>query len=226
MISIKNLSKTYGRILALSNITFDVKDGEFIFITGPSGAGKTTLLKLIIGEIKPDTGQIILDGKDVSKLGSGELPYLRQQIGVVFQDFKILPEKTVRENIEIALAVIGLAEDKWQERVVNVLRLTSLEDRVNLFPSQLSGGELQRVSLARALVVDPKVIIADEPTGNLDSRTSKDILDMFERLNRDGITIVLVTHDQMIASHAKRIVRIADGVIVDDPSTEAGGGER
>lgn len=212
MISIKNLTKTYGRITALANISFDIKDGEFVFITGRSGAGKTTLLKLLIGEIKPDTGQIILDGKDVSKLTSSELPQVRQQLGVVFQDFKILPEKTVRENIEIALAVIGLPEDEWHDRVINVLGLTSLEDRANVFPSQLSGGELQRVSLARALVVDPKIIIADEPTGNLDWDLAEIIMDILVKVNKEGKTVIVASHHRDIMKKlAKREIELKSG---------------
>ena len=214
MLSIKNLSKTYGRIVALSDISFDVKDGEFIFITGPTGVGKTTLLKLIIGEIKPDTGQVVLDSKDILKLTANELPYVRQQIGVVFQDFKLLPERSVRENIEIALAVIGLSQEKWPERVKNVLKITSLEDRANLFPSQLSGGETQRVALARALVVDPKVVLADEPTGNLDWDTADRVMDILIKINKEGKTVIVASHHKdIMRKMAKRTIELKKGKI-------------
>ena len=214
MLVIKNITKSYGRIVALSEISLEVKNGEFVFLTGPSGSGKTTLLRLIIGEISPDSGQILLDGKDVTKLSSKELPYVRQQIGVVFQDYKILSEKTVRENIEIALAVIGLSPDKWSGRVENVLKLTSLEERANQFPSQLSGGELQRVSLARALVVDPKVILADEPTGNLDWDTADRIMDILVKVNKEGKTVIVASHHKDIMKRIdKRMIKLNKGKI-------------
>lgn len=198
MLSVKNVSKSFGEVKALDNISFTVGDKEFIFLTGPSGSGKTTLLRLILGEIKPDTGEVTLDGQDITQLGSKALPQLRRQIGVVFQDYKVLGERTVRENVEVALAILNIPETEWPKRVDQVLKLVGLLSRAELFPSQLSGGELQRVSLARALVVDPKIILADEPTGNLDWDTAQEIMDLFEKINQDGKMVIVATHNQDI----------------------------
>lgn len=198
MLKVKNVSKSFGRIKALDNVSFDVNKGEFIFICGPSGVGKTTLLRLILRDLLPDSGEIIMSGQDITKMEEKDIPVLRQQIGVVFQDYKVLPEKTLRENIEVALGVIGLEPDKWQARVDNVLELVELSDRQNLFPSQLSGGELQRASLARGLVVNPKLILADEPTGNLDWETADRLMDLFQKINSEGKTIIMATHHKLI----------------------------
>ena len=179
MIRLKNVTKKFGDITALSDVSFEVSSGEFVFITGPSGAGKTTILKLILREILPDSGKITFDGIEVTEALEKEIPKLRQKIGVVFQDFKVLPERTLRENVEVALAVSGISQTEWPGRVDKILELVGLSKRSELFPSQLSGGELERVSLARALVVNPKLILADEPTGNLDWDTADDIMDLF-----------------------------------------------
>lgn len=215
MIEFKNVSKSFGSINALADISFKVGKGEFVFITGPSGAGKTTLLKLILREILPDSGQIVFDGADIVGLSQQEVLLLRQKIGVVFQDFKVLPERTVRENVEVPLAVIGIDPGEWDARVNQVLKLVGLDSRSELFPSQLSGGELQRVSLARALVVNPKLILADEPTGNLDWDTADGVMDLFEKINKEGKTVIMATHNKMvIEKYKKREIRIKDGRIV------------
>lgn len=206
MLEVKNVTKTFGRIVALKNLSFTVEDGEFVFIAGPSGAGKTTLLRLIIREILPDQGEILLDGENITKIPKKEVPKLRQKFGVIFQDFKVLPERTVSENVEVALAVIGLPREEWTARVDHVLKLVGLEDRANLFPSQLSGGELQRVSMARALVVNPKIILADEPTGNLDWETADNLMDLFEKINKEGKTIIMATHHRLIIDKMKKRV--------------------
>jgi len=212
MIKFENVSKTFGSIKALKNISFKVDDGEFVFLTGPSGAGKTTILKLLLGEYLPDSGKIIFDKTDVTSLAEKEIPLLRQEIGVVFQDFKVLSERTVYENVEIALAVCGVDASEWQKRVIHVLKLVGLEKRQDLFPSQLSGGELQRVSLARALVVNPKLILADEPTGNLDWNTAEEIMKLLESINKEGKTIIMATHHQGIIKHAKhRMIELIEG---------------
>jgi len=215
MIEFKNVSKSYGSIKALADISFKVANGEFVFITGPSGAGKTTLLKLILREILPDSGQIVFDGADIVGLSQEEVPNLRQKIGVVFQDFKVLPERTVRENVEVPLAVVGVNPEEWEARVDQVLKLVGLDKRTELFPSQLSGGELQRVSLARALVVNPKLILADEPTGNLDSETADGVMDLFEKINKEGKTVIMATHNERIIEKYKKMeIKIKEGRIV------------
>jgi len=214
IISFKNVSKKFGSVTAVSNISFEVAKGEFVFITGPSGSGKTTIMKLILGELTPDSGQVIVEGAHVGSLKEKDLPYFRQKIGTVFQDFKVLNERTVKENVEVALAVLGLPEGEWNERVSHVLKLVGLTRQENLFPSQLSGGELQRVSLARALSVNPKLLLADEPTGNLDWETSSTMMDLFEKINKEGKTIVMATHNQdIIKKLNKRIIHIVGGMI-------------
>lgn len=214
IIKFKNVTKRFGNLVALSDLNFDIEKGEFVFITGPSGAGKTTILKLILGELMPDSGEVVVEGHDIRNIKSGDLPYYRQTIGTVFQDFKVLPERTVGENVEVALAVIGLPKENWEERIRHVLKLVGLSRQENLFPSQLSGGELQRVSLARALVVNPKIILADEPTGNLDWETSAAIMDLFEQINKEGKTIIMATHnEEIVKKHKKRIIHIVGGKI-------------
>ena len=156
-----------------------------------------------------------MDGKNIAKLSSKEVPRLRQHIGTIFQDFKVIPERTVAENVEVALAVIGLPKNEWPARTEHVLRLVGLSDRANLFPSQLSGGELQRVSMARALVVNPKIILADEPTGNLDWETADKIMDLFEKINQEGKTIIMATHHKLIINKLKkRVIELKDGKVI------------
>jgi len=214
IIDFKAVTKRFGSITALDNVSFDVKKGEFIFLTGPSGAGKTTILKLILGEYVTDAGEVTVDGLNVSTLKSNELPGFRQKIGTIFQDFKVLPERTVFENVAVALAVIGLPEKEWDERVTHVLKLAGLSPQINLFPSQLSGGELQRVSLARALAVNPKILLADEPTGNLDWETSDNLMELFDKINKEGKTIIMATHNlEIVKKYKKRVVNIVGGRI-------------
>ncbi len=210
MLKVKDVSKSFGSIKALSNINFEIEEGEFVFLTGPSGAGKTTLLRLLIRELLPDEGEIFLADEDITKLPRKNIPKLRQNMGVVFQDFKVLPERTVRENIEVALAVIRLPSEEWRDRVEHVLKLVGLNDRAHLFPSQLSGGELQRASLARALVVNPKILIADEPTGNLDWTTSEKLMDLFAQINAEGKTVLMSTHHEGIMERMKKRVIVLD----------------
>ena len=214
MVKFKDVTKRFGSVAALEKISFEVEKGEFVFITGPSGSGKTTILRLILGEILPDSGEIVVEGVSVGALKSSEVPIFRQKIGTVFQDFKVLPERTVRENVEVALAVINLPEEEWEARVKHVLKLVGLEKQIDLFPSQLSGGELQRTSLARALVVNPKLILADEPTGNLDWDTADSIMQIFEKIHKEGKTVIMATHNQeIIKKYKKRIVHIVGGKI-------------
>jgi len=215
MIKFSDVTKSFGSINALDKISFEVKSGEFVFLTGPSGAGKTTILKMILREMLPDSGEVLFDDVDIVKLADKEVPRLRQQMGIVFQDFKVLPERTVSENVEVALAVSSVPDNEWDSRVRHVLKLVGLDKRANLFPSQLSGGELQRVSLARALVINPKLILADEPTGNLDWKTAEGIMDLLEKINKEGKTIIMATHHEGIIKHGKhRIINLDDGCII------------
>lgn len=214
MIKFEGVSKSFGSIKALQNVSFEIKDGEFVFLVGPSGAGKTTILKLILGEYLPEKGKISFGKINISKLSAKDIPALRQQMGVVFQDFKVLSERTVSENVEVALAVIGVEQKQWEKRVSHVLKLVGLDKRSYLFPAQLSGGELQRVSLARALVVNPKLIMADEPTGNLDWDTAEEIMELLEKINKEGKTIIMATHHQGIIKHSKhRVIELNNGKI-------------
>lgn len=198
--------------MALDEISFEVAKGEFVFITGPSGAGKSTILKLILGELTATSGEVSIDGVNVGHLETSHLPKYRQKIGVVFQDFRVLTERTVRENVEIALAVIGVDQEEWEVRANQVLKLVGLNKRANHFPSQLSGGELQRVSMARALVVNPILILADEPTGNLDWETADAIMELLEKINKEGKTIIMATHNkEIVEKYKKRQIKLKGG---------------
>jgi cell division transport system ATP-binding protein len=217
VLSIKNVTKTFGGIAALEDVSFDVDQGEFLFICGPTGSGKTTLIRLILRDLLPDSGEIFLLGADVTKLPQKEIPKLRQKIGVIFQDFKVLPERTLRENVETALAVVGIPQAEWETRVDQVLNLVGLAHRDSFFPSQLSGGELQRASIARALVVNPKIILADEPTGNLDWDTAYSLMSLFEKVNAEGKTVIMVTHHRLIVDKlGKRVIELKEGKMVGD----------
>ena len=212
MIKFKNVSKSFGNIKALEGISFEVEKGEFVYITGPSGAGKTTILKLILRELQPNSGEIVLDGVDITKLADEQVPFYRQKIGVIFQDFKILTERTVRENVEVALAVTNVPQEEWAGRVNQVLKLVGLSDRADLFPNQLSGGEIQRTAIARALVVNPKLILADEPTGNLDWETADALMDLLEKINKEGKTVIMATHNEMVVEKYKhRVIKVKGG---------------
>ena len=215
MLSFKKVSKNFGNIKALDDVSFDIKPAEFVFLIGPSGAGKTTIMRLILRELLPSKGEIIFDGHKLSELKKGDIPQIRRKIGVVFQDYKVLYERTVRENVEVALAVIGVKPDEWQTKVDKVLALVGLSERANLFPAQLSGGELQRVSLARALVVNPKVILADEPTGNLDWETANSIAELLLEINKSGKTVIVATHHELLVKKLKkRVIEIKKGRVV------------
>lgn len=215
ILEFKDVSKSFGRIKALNNVSFEVGKGDFVFIVGPSGAGKTTLLRLLMAEISPTSGEIIFAGKNISNLKKSEVPFLRQTMGIVFQDFKLLSDRTVYENVAIALAVKGVSESHWGARVNKILKEVGLLERSDLFPSQLSGGEIQRVALARALVVEPDIIFADEPTGNLDWETADSIMDLFVKINKEGKTVIVSTHNkEIIDKLGKRVIKLKDGKIV------------
>jgi cell division transport system ATP-binding protein len=215
MLEFKNVSKTFGAIQALEDLSFTIESGEFVFIIGPSGAGKTSVLKLLIHEYPPTTGEIILDGNRIDNLKAKDVPLLRQQLGIVFQDFKLLPTRTVGENIELALAVKKVDKKEWSERVKHVLSLVGLSERESLFPSQLSGGELQRAAIARALVINPSLIFADEPTGNLDWETADGIMDLLVKINAEGKTVIVTTHNmEIIEKLKKRVIALSKGKLV------------
>ena len=217
MLKFISINKTFGDIPALSDVNLDVAPGEFVFITGPSGAGKSTLLNLILRKYLPDNGEIFYEDKDITKLRGRDVSKLRQNIGIVFQDFKVLPDRTVRENIEVVLAVKNVPQKEWKERVGQILERVGIAERARLFPAQLSGGEVQRVSLARALVSNPGLILADEPTGNLDWETADAIMDLFEGINKEGKTVIVATHHKAITDRLKkRIVNMRGGKIDSD----------
>ena len=219
MIHLKDVTKIYeqNNVKALDNISLDIDEGEFVFIVGASGSGKSTLMKLLMREELATSGEIIVDGKNVVKLKQSEVPYLRRSLGVIFQDYRLLEDKTVYENVAFAMQVIEAPRRLMQRTVNTVLDIVGLGEKYKHFPDQLSGGEQQRVAIARAIVNDPKIVIADEPTGNLDPETSWDIMDIFKRINATGTTIVMATHDKNIVDRMKkRVVALVEGKIVRD----------
>lgn len=222
MISLEDVTKSYktGRpdeVVALQDVTLDIARGEFVFVVGPSGSGKSTLMKLLTREVRPDTGGIHVAGKDLGTLRRWKLPALRRDIGYVFQDFKLLANKSVRENVSFALEVIGLPPSVISERVPEVLALVGLSDKADALPHELSGGQQQRVSIARAFVNQPPIVLCDEPTGNLDPQTSIGIMKLLDRINRTNTTVVMATHDQHIVdSMRRRVIELSEGVVVRD----------
>jgi cell division transport system ATP-binding protein len=195
MIRLYNVTKQYGKNYALKDINFKVSKGEFCYITGPSGAGKTTMLKLLYGAIAPTTGHLQVAGMDLSHLNSRQLPQLRRHIGIVFQDFKLIPKRTVGENIGMALEVLGTPRNVIQRRVNAVLNIVGLQGKESVYPPFLSGGEQQRVAVARAIVNDPSILLADEPTGNLDGAMAVAVMDILQKINLRGTTVLVATHD-------------------------------
>ena len=223
MIHMKNVTKVYENgAVALNNINVDIRKGEFVFLVGSSGAGKSTFVKMLFREVLPSSGILTVNGRDVIRMANKEVPYLRRSLGVIFQDYRLLPEKTVYENISFAMQVIEAPRRLMQRSVNSVLDIVGLRDKYKCFPHQLSGGEQQRVAIARAIVNNPSIVIADEPTGNLDPETSWGIMDIFQRINAAGTTIVMATHDKTIVdAMQRRVIAIEDGQIVRD---EAQGG--
>lgn len=218
MIEMHDVWKTYPNgAVALQGLSVRIEKGEFVYVVGPSGAGKSTFIKLMYREERPSKGSIFVNGFNIERLKERKIPLLRRQIGVVFQDFKLLPKLTVKENVAFALEVIEAPPKKIRTRVAEVLELVGLSDKADDLPGQLSGGQQQRVSVARALVNSPTVIIADEPTGNLDPDTSWDIMNLFEEINRRGTTIVMATHNkEIVNTMKKRVLAIEEGQIVRD----------
>jgi len=218
MIRVESVTKVYkDSVVALRDVSLDIQKGEFVFMVGPSGSGKSTFIRLLLKEEEPNEGRIYVAGKDIAQLPSWRVPYLRRNIGCVFQDFKLLPNKTVSENVAFALEVIGRPKHVIHERVPQMLDLVGLSGKVENRPDELSGGEQQRVSIARAMVNRPPILLADEPTGNLDPNTSADIMKLLERINGTGTTVVMATHDHAIVNQLrKRVVELENGKIVRD----------
>ena len=218
MIEFRNVSKVYNNgTEALHNINLNVEKGEFVFIVGSSGAGKSTFLKLVMCEERPNSGQIFVDGVDVSRIPKRKIPYIRRKMGIVFQDFRLIDHMTVYDNVAFAMRVVGASPRSIRKRVPYILSLVGLQHKAKHYPTELSGGERQRVGLARALVNNPSMIIADEPTGNIDPALSFEIVDLLSEINRRGTTVLMVTHEHSLVKHFhKRIIQIHSGEIVAD----------
>lgn len=221
MISFQNITKIYKSgasvITALEDVSFNVDPEEFVCIVGRSGAGKTTLFKLFLAKEKPTSGQIFYNDQDIHKIKSGQLPYFRRKIGVVFQDYKLLATKTVKENLAYIMEVMGTIERDINKDVIRALEITGLSERANNFPEELSGGEKQRAAIARALIHQPDIILADEPTGNLDPFHTKEIIKLLDKINQMGTTVLLATHNRdVVKALKKRVVTLEDGKVIRD----------
>ncbi len=218
LVSFQNVSKYYSdKTHALEDVSFDIDKGEFVFLVGTSGAGKTTILRLLLRDIELSKGKIFVDEKNISKLPKAQIPQLRRTIGMIFQDFKVLPDQTVFENVAIALEILGRSKNEINDKVKEVIRIVGLTQKLNFFPVQLSAGELQRVAIARAIVGAPKILLADEPTGNLDPATSWDILKIIKEINKFGTTVIMATHNiDIVNSMKKRVIVLKNGKIIKD----------
>ncbi len=218
MIKIKNVSKVYENgAIGMKNVDIEVQKGEFVFIVGHSGSGKSSLMRALLREIEVDSGQMIVNGYDLRRITHSELPYYRRTLGVVFQDFRLLKDKTVYENVAFAMEVLGKSQKEIRKKVPTVLALVGLNKKAKAYPNQLSGGEQQRTALARAIVNKPDILIADEPTGNLDPETTWDIVSLLDEINQYGTTIVMSTHDKSIVDYMqKRVIHIDKGIVIRD----------
>ena len=218
MLIMSDVSKVYpGGSMALQDVNVHIEPGEFVFVVGPSGAGNSTFIKMLFREVLPTTGSIFVNGVDILSLTPKEIPFMRRQLGIIFQDYRLLPDRTVYENVAFAMQVIEAPHRKIKRQVMNVLDLVGLRHRANAYPNELSGGEQQRIAIARAIVNDPVFVIADEPTGNLDPETSWDIMEIFKEINATGTTIVMATHDkEVVDAMGKRVIAIEKGRIVRD----------
>ncbi|MBI3450905.1 MAG: cell division ATP-binding protein FtsE [Acidobacteria bacterium] len=221
MIQLYHVTKRYAPgISALTDVSLQIDKGDFVFLTGPSGAGKTTLLKMLFLQELPTEGQILVNGRNLASLAAARVPYLRRTVGVVFQDFKLIHRKTIFENIALSLHVVGVPESEHKTRVLRMLRLVGLQHRIHSFPREVSGGEQQRVAIARALINEPVLLLADEPTGNLDPELSDEIMRLFRDINAHGTTVVVATHDrELIRKFGRRVIHLEAGRV-----TEAGRG--
>jgi len=218
MIQFTNVVKSYEQgNNALNGANLQVEDGEFCFLVGPSGSGKSTIIKLITGELKPTSGTVHVNGYSLERIRKREIPYLRRTVGVVFQDYRLIDKMTVYENVAFAMRVVGAKEKEIKERVPYVLELVGLEGKMNRHPNEMSGGEQQRLAIARALVNNPSTIIADEPTGNLDPERSLEIMSLLQEINNLGTTMLVVTHDhKLVEMFGKRVIALDEGVVVSD----------
>ena len=217
MITFSHVTKTYRTNIGLEDVSVNISKGDFVFLVGPSGAGKSTFIKLILKEIDADEGNITVDGQEVTSLSNREVPELRRKIGTVFQDFRLLPKKTVFENVAFAMEVLHKSKRQIRKQVPQVLSLVGITDKAHKYPDELSAGEQQRVAIARAIINNPMVLIADEPTGNLDPITAAEIMDLLEQINMRGTTIVMVTHAKDIVDRMKkRVIAIENGKIIRD----------
>ena len=218
MIEIKNLTKTYEKSSrALKNVNITIEDGEFVFVTGRSGSGKSTLMKILLKEVEPTSGRVIVNDMDLGKMPRSYVPKYHRRLGVVFQDFRLLKDKTVYENVAFAQRVIGVSSRRIRESVPQMLKMVGLSSKYKSFPRQLSGGEQQRVAIARALINKPEVLLADEPTGNLDPQNAMEIMRLLDEINRQGTTVIVVTHSRdLVNTMQKRVITIEKGVVVSD----------
>ena len=218
MIRLENVTKSYkGTTVALRDVSLNIEKGEFVFLVGPSGSGKSTFLRLLLKEDEPDAGRIWVAGKDIAQLSHWKVPYLRRNIGCVFQDFRLLPNKSVYDNVAFALEVIGRPKQIVKAQVPQILDLVGLSKKMDNLPTELSGGEQQRVSIARAFVNRPLILLADEPTGNLDPNTTVGIMRLLDRINRTGTTVVMATHDQgIVDSMRRRVIELDRGTVIRD----------
>jgi len=218
LIQFKNVSMIYSNgSRALTDVSFNIENGDFVFVVGPSGAGKSTLIKLLIKEIEPSEGEIIVAGRKLNEMKKKEIPYYRRNIGVVFQDFRLLPDKTVYENVAFAMEIVEASRREIRRQVPAILGMVGLASKANAYPRELSGGEQQRVSLARALVNNPSLLVADEPTGNLDPHTSRDIMKIINMVNHRGTTVIMATHAKDIVNAMKRrVITFRRGVLIRD----------
>ena len=217
MIKFRHVTKTYRTNIGLEDVSVDIEKGDFVFLVGPSGAGKSTFIKLILKEIDADEGSIFVDDKDITTLSNREIPELRRKLGTVFQDFRLLPKKTVFENVAFAMEVLHKSKKQIRKQVPQILSLVGISDKADKYPDELSAGEQQRVAIARAIINNPMVLIADEPTGNLDPGTAAEIMDLLDQINKRGTTIVMVTHAKDIVDRMKkRVIAIEKGRIIHD----------